>query len=166
MSWISLPSRRNANFSPHYVSWSRTHTHTKMQRRPLTNRTHRSKTTNQLYQIPLNKKEPADLKAFYYSSLVSQKFFIIFTRYLTMGCSLGCRRPRGNITLTTALMLDKQAFLFCEMTISNRREEASPSGWSLCSWRSRLTWCFPLWRARPLEAKTTADEFTLTADVL
>lgn len=33
-------------------------THTKMQRRPVTNRTHRSKTMNQLYPIPLNKKEP------------------------------------------------------------------------------------------------------------
>lgn len=37
--------------------------------------------------------------------------------------------------------------------ISNRQVAASPCGWTLHSWRSRLTWRWPLWRVHPLDEK-------------
>lgn len=73
--------------------------------------------------------------------------------------------PAQNI-LRTAVVLYNWVLLFFEEVISNRQEAASPSGWTLCSWQSRLTWCFPLWRARPLETKRTAGEFNLIADII
>lgn len=42
-------------------------------------------------------------------------------------------------------------FSACPWKISNRPVAASPSGWTLRSWQSRLTWRLPLWRAHPLD---------------
>lgn len=47
--------------------------------------------------------------------------------------------------------------------ISNRRAAASPSEWTPHSWRCRLTWRLPPWRAHPLDKADSETALSVTS---